>query len=308
MQTKFDVFLSHKAVDKPQVELIAHKLRDAGLQPWLDKWELVPGEPWQPALIDGIRSSATVAVFVGPSGTGPWQDAETMTALNRALRERAHRVIPVLLPGAPKPSKIALPPFLDLFTWVDFRAGLDDAEALRRLIAGIRGEAPGPGGAAAKAPELPSAAPSFRMPKLPNPKFDESTATVELLNFLVQFVDGRLGALHQQGVAAVKFGDNPSEKHYVFKNANGSQYHLGMSLGGPIYNNGVSFSDGSGETGSRGYTAWARVTWDRETQASVVEITNMSLLRNGPVNGKLTREQLAEGIWDKICYMLEQLA
>ena len=34
----FDIFLSHNSADKPAVEVIAHKLKDAGVEPWLDKW------------------------------------------------------------------------------------------------------------------------------------------------------------------------------------------------------------------------------------------------------------------------------
>ncbi|MBI2487804.1 MAG: toll/interleukin-1 receptor domain-containing protein [Deltaproteobacteria bacterium] len=34
----FDVFLSHNSKEKPAVERIAEKLKQAGLEPWLDKW------------------------------------------------------------------------------------------------------------------------------------------------------------------------------------------------------------------------------------------------------------------------------
>ncbi len=48
--TNYDVFLSHASVDKPAVEALAQRLREEGLKPFLDKWHLVPGEPWQKAL------------------------------------------------------------------------------------------------------------------------------------------------------------------------------------------------------------------------------------------------------------------
>src|SRR5947207_1603762 len=49
----FDVFLSHSSPDKLAVEELARRLEDeAKLKPWLDKWNLVPGEPWQEALIE----------------------------------------------------------------------------------------------------------------------------------------------------------------------------------------------------------------------------------------------------------------
>jgi len=105
---------------------------------------LVPGQTWQPALAAAIASSRCVATFVGPAGIGPWQKAETMLAMDRALKDPEYRLIPVLLPGAPTPDRIAIPAFLNLFSWVDFRQGLNDASSMRRLIAGIRAKAPGP--------------------------------------------------------------------------------------------------------------------------------------------------------------------
>lgn len=45
MPYEFDVFLSHNSKDKPAVEIIAKKLKEAyGLKCWLDKWNLVPGK------------------------------------------------------------------------------------------------------------------------------------------------------------------------------------------------------------------------------------------------------------------------
>jgi hypothetical protein len=64
-------------------------------------------------------------------------------ALNRRAGDKSLRVIPVLLPGADDKDKDTVTPFLRLLTWVDFRAGLDDRKAYRRLVAGIRGEPPG---------------------------------------------------------------------------------------------------------------------------------------------------------------------
>jgi hypothetical protein len=139
-ESRYDVFLSHNSADKPAVEELARRLaEEAGRRPFLDKWHLIPGEPWQEALEEALDQSATVAVFVGPSGVSPWHNEEMRTALDNAVRTRdEYRVIPVLLPGA---SPESVTGFLARRTWVDFRPGLDDAEALQRLVAGIKGEA-----------------------------------------------------------------------------------------------------------------------------------------------------------------------
>jgi len=140
---QYDVFLSHNSADKPAVGTLARRLVEAGLTPWLDTWNLVPGEPWQEAIEEALDACQTVAVFLGPSGIGSWENEEMRSALEERVRDKSRRVIPVLLPGAPDPREKPLPRFLRRLTWVDFRGGLDDEDAFRRLVAGIRGLSPG---------------------------------------------------------------------------------------------------------------------------------------------------------------------
>jgi len=107
----FDIFLSRNSVDKPAVEGIAHKLRDAGVEPWLDKWYLVPGKTFQSGLADALRSCPTCAVFIGPKGVGDWAREEVLVAQDRAAKEADYRLIPILLPSVPDPFDYSeLPP------------------------------------------------------------------------------------------------------------------------------------------------------------------------------------------------------
>jgi hypothetical protein len=147
-QHLYDVFLSHQSGDKSLVESIATRLvNEQGLRPFLDKWHLIPGEPWQEALEEALDRSKTCAVFLGPGGLGPWENEEMRAALEERVRNKSFRVIPVLLPGAEPKDEKTLPRFLRRLTWVDFRGGLNDPDTFQRLIAGIRGVAPGPGSA-----------------------------------------------------------------------------------------------------------------------------------------------------------------
>lgn len=140
--SRYDVFLSHSSAGKPLVDILARKLRNEGFRVFFDAWELVPGEPWQESLEEALEESRTCAVFLGPEGLGPWQNEETRAALDQRVREDPRRVIPVLLPGAHGRD---VPVFLRRLTWVDFRKGPDDDDAWRRLVAGVRGVAPGVG-------------------------------------------------------------------------------------------------------------------------------------------------------------------
>ena len=118
------------------------QLKDAGLQTFLDRDQLAAGQAWLPALEQGIARSAAVAVFLGPTGLGTWQQREVQLALDRQAEEerqgRPFPVIPVLL------ARDTDPPggFLRLNTWVDLRADADDPAQLQFLVAGIRGKAP----------------------------------------------------------------------------------------------------------------------------------------------------------------------
>jgi WD40 repeat protein len=142
----FDVFLSHNSTDKPAVEEVATKLVEAGIRPWLDKWNLVPGQPWQAAIEEALERCQSFAVFVGPRGVSPWQNEELRAAIDRRVRTSNGKfsVIPVLLPGAKREERSKLPAFLAASTWVEFAHSLGEEDALHRLSCGIRGIEPGP--------------------------------------------------------------------------------------------------------------------------------------------------------------------
>jgi hypothetical protein len=177
---KFDVFLSHNGKDKPAVENLAHKLQEKGFKVWLDKWNLIPGNPWEEEIEEALDQCQTFAVFVGPSGIGPWENEEMRSALEDRVQDRNRRVIPVLLPGAPDHKTLKLPRFLRRLTWVDVRTGLDNEEALYRLECGIKGISPGRSARVeTKYPSLTDAPPPVGdlpigsyLPFPPNPLFE----------------------------------------------------------------------------------------------------------------------------------------
>ena len=143
---KYQTLLSHNSDDKPAVEELARRLENDGVNCFLDKWHLIPGQPWQPALEEALEESATCVVFVGPSGLGPWQNEEMRAAISRRVSDKSRKfgVIPVVLPGAHRDQRSRLPTFLVAATWVEFKQSLEDEDAYHRLKCGIRGVPPGP--------------------------------------------------------------------------------------------------------------------------------------------------------------------
>ncbi|MBD0265984.1 MAG: toll/interleukin-1 receptor domain-containing protein [Tolypothrix sp. Co-bin9] len=138
-QVNFDVFLCHNSEDKPEVEQIANKLKRQRIRPWLDAWELPPGQRWQPILEQHIEQVSSAAVFIGSNGLGPWQDEEKDFIL-RELNKRNCPIIPVLLSTASQTP--SLPGFLAGRTWVDFRHPTN--HPIKQLIWGITRNKPDP--------------------------------------------------------------------------------------------------------------------------------------------------------------------
>jgi len=130
----FDVFLCHNSRDKASIREIRDQLRSRSIRTWMDEDELRPGQLWQVGLEEAIASIRSAAVFVGESGTGPWQDLEIRAFLSEFV-SRGCPVIPVILPSATRVPE--LPLFLKQMMWVDFRDNTKDP--LSALVWGITG-------------------------------------------------------------------------------------------------------------------------------------------------------------------------
>ena len=197
----FDVFLCHNSEDKPGVREISRKLVREGIKPWLDEEQIRPGTTWQTALGEQIESVNSVAVFVGNSGIGPWQNEEIQAFLSLFV-DRKCPVIPTILASANKAPE--LPWTLKNRHRVDFR--IPDPDPLRQLIWGITGQRP-----AAREPLIPGKdelAGSRRAwferrlyPPLAHPPDQDQIAQLEILRRRVNeyWVDGVLKhSLHNE--------------------------------------------------------------------------------------------------------------
>ena len=147
-----EVFLSHAGADKESVKAIALHLQRHSIQTWLDEWNLIPGDPWIDSVGRALQECSSCIVFIGPGGEAPWHSEEVRSALDRCIRERSFRIVPALLPGARPERASHLPGFLANRHWVAFSKGLDDPDAIHRLVCGVRGIEPGP---SAGAPHVP---------------------------------------------------------------------------------------------------------------------------------------------------------
>jgi hypothetical protein len=134
--SEFDVFLCHNAADKPEVKQIGAELRERGISPWLDEWEIRSGQSWLRVLEQRLNDIKTAAIFVGENGVARWYRAEIDILVKRFV-EKGSPTIPVIL--ASTESSPVIPLFLQTVQWVDFRkTDPDPMDSLESLITGLR--------------------------------------------------------------------------------------------------------------------------------------------------------------------------
>jgi DNA-binding response OmpR family regulator len=140
-QGKFDVFLSHNSKDKASVEKIAKRLLAVGIRPWLDKWNLSPGDTLSDGLEQAIKIIPCAALCFGPADVGKWHIMEIRAYVEKWARGNA-RMVPVILPDVKETPE--LPLFVRQTLWVDMRGWeMEENDGFYRLVCGILGRAPG---------------------------------------------------------------------------------------------------------------------------------------------------------------------
>jgi hypothetical protein len=124
-------FLSHASEDKAGfAEPLGRELASLGIRPWLDKWEIRPGDSLVKKLFDeGVAAVDAVIVVVSQYSAGkPWVRAELDAAVVRRITENT-RLIPIRLDGADMPAP------LQLLVWHDAARTEDGIRHAARLIA-----------------------------------------------------------------------------------------------------------------------------------------------------------------------------
>src|ERR1039458_2379573 len=93
------VFLSHASEDKERFVIpFATSLRQRGIEVWLDKWEILPGDSLVDKLFEeGLKEADAVLVVVSAASVSkPWVREELNTAIVNRITKQT-KVIPVLL-------------------------------------------------------------------------------------------------------------------------------------------------------------------------------------------------------------------
>ena len=115
------VFVCHSSKDKPAVEKLAQALRDRGIDAWLDKWEIGPGDDIVARINEGLEETqAGLIVFSAHTIESGWIKAET-SYLTYARIQEGKALIPVILGDG-----VHIPPLLRPLA----RRGIEEIDAI----------------------------------------------------------------------------------------------------------------------------------------------------------------------------------
>ena len=105
MPDSIKVFCSHSSADKPRVKAVAKRLAAAGIDPWVDQWEIAPGDDIVGKINEGLGSCSVGLIFFSKETLEKhWVRAEVSTLTYQAI-EDGKPVIPVMLDAdAPMPE------------------------------------------------------------------------------------------------------------------------------------------------------------------------------------------------------------
>jgi hypothetical protein len=131
------VFISYSPEDEALALAVADTLEEAGLEAWIDKHEVVPGENWAERIGQGLRDSSAMVVLLTP---GALKSQRVRWDIDYALSHKAysHRLIPVIVGSAEDFKEEAVPWILKRLDVINIPAGGVKREGLRRIAQALR--------------------------------------------------------------------------------------------------------------------------------------------------------------------------
>ena len=114
---QYSVFISYSRRDSDRVETIVRALQEAGINPWIDRIGISPGEVWGGEIVRALRDSKLVLVLCSRSSM---ESKNVALEIYKADQEKK-AIIPILLEEVKISDNIAL--ILEPKQQIDFRNG-----------------------------------------------------------------------------------------------------------------------------------------------------------------------------------------
>lgn len=117
------VFLSHSSKDKPIVISAALDLEKKGMVPWLDAFDILPGESIISKIDEGLKECDFVVLFLSKNSVSSnWVKKEWETILWDEVGENKTKIIPVKLDDCEIPKILQTKKYIDFSS--DYNYGL----------------------------------------------------------------------------------------------------------------------------------------------------------------------------------------
>lgn len=139
MPRQLRVFLCHASQDKPAVRKLYTYLKQRGVQPWLDREDLLPGQDWEVEIPKALFNSDVILVCLSKNSVNKegYVQKEIVFALDKAMEKPQGTIfiIPVKLEECDVPQR------LSRYQWVDYYR----TDGRKRLLMGLNVRAQGLG-------------------------------------------------------------------------------------------------------------------------------------------------------------------
>src|SRR5215831_1866377 len=99
------VFCSYRSVDRARVQAIAAQLATAGIDPWLDGWEINPGDNFVARIDEGLRTCTAGLIFVSKATLDSnWVQREISALICQEIEDGKPLLLVMLDPDVPLPA------------------------------------------------------------------------------------------------------------------------------------------------------------------------------------------------------------
>ncbi|MCG8546680.1 MAG: TIR domain-containing protein [Alphaproteobacteria bacterium] len=296
----YDVALSFAGEDRAYVEQVAVALDAAGVHVFYDRLE--EANLWGKDLysyLDEIyrRKARYCIVFISEAyGQKLWTNHERESAQARAFEENEEYLLPARF------DDTEIPGIRPTTGYIDLRQRMPEelAELVVKKI-----------GAGARSAETEASAQNssgIRRPKLRGRNPNPYDAALQFIQTFTGELKHRCDSLSNDGVSASLFERGGRQCLRVVLDGE-TKYSLDVWLGGIAGGDEqITFYGGAGRlsVGSNSSNGWGTVEWDRDTESSVLNYFDVSLLSFGGIRDqKYEFEEFTDAVWEKICDALE---
>ena len=299
-QYEFDVALSFAGEDREYVEQVAEFLKDAGVRVFYDRYESIElwGKDLYVHLDEVYRKKARYCVmFLSVAFRDKlWTNQERESAQARAFKEKSDYILPARFDDTEIPGIKPTTGYVDLRSLTPNAFGQMILQKIGK--GGDVSEGTGQRGDAADI--------GFRIPTTGGRSFNPYEEALKFIDFLSTELKRRCDALSRQGVSASVF-DREGHKCLRVVLDGETKFSLDVWMGGMLGDTSINFYGVPGESrGSSGsINAWGDIVWDKDQEAFVLRLHDVSLLGHLGEDSQYTYASFVDAIWNVICDALE---